>query len=137
MVQNNAIGWFEIPVTDMARAMKFYETVLDVKLELHDMGKMEMAWFPMDPESYGSGGTLFKLKDEACEDGSVGAMYKPSNEGIVIYFTAKSGDCANELARVKEAGGKVLVEKKDIGEHGFIGIVVDTEGNKIGIHSLK
>lgn len=106
--------------------MKFYETVFEVTLERNALGPLEMAWFPMAPDSYGSAGSL--VKHDA---------YKPSTDGVLVYFTAKSGDVATELARVEAAGGKVLQGKKEIGEHGFIGLMLDTEGNRIGIHSRK
>lgn len=125
-MERNVVGWFEIPVTDMDRAKKFYETVLNMELELHDMGEMLMAWFPMLEGKDGSPGSLVKHP-----------MYKPSNEGTVIYFTAHSGDCANELGRVEAAGGKVLQDKKDIGEYGFMGLIEDTEGNVVALHSRK
>jgi predicted enzyme related to lactoylglutathione lyase len=126
-MQHNAVGWFEIPVTDMARAVKFYETVFDMKLELHDMGPLKMAWFPMLPDANGAQGSLVQHE-----------MYVPGATGPLIYFTAHSGDLNNELARVEGAGGKVLLPRKEISpEYGFMAVVLDTEGNKIAIHSRK
>ena len=89
-MQNNIVGWFEIPVTDMNRAIKFYEGVFNIKLERNKMESVDMAWFPHHPEKYGSGGTLICHKD----------FYKPSSEGIMIYLSAPSGDLANELGDV-------------------------------------
>lgn len=125
-MERNVVGWFEIPVTDMDRAMKFYETVFEFKLELHDLDELVMAWFPWLEGKDGSPGSLVKHP-----------MYKPSKEGTIVYFTAHSGDCANELERVEAAGGKVLQQKKPIGEYGFMGLIEDTEGNVIAIHSRK
>lgn len=127
----NVVGWFEIPVTDMDRAIKFYEEVFGYKIDLQPkMGDLEMAWFPMDSDmesqKYGATGALVKHE-----------MYKPSHEGTVVYFNAASGDLANELAKVEEAGGRVLKEKMSIGEHGFIGVFMDTEGNTVAMHSGK
>ena len=124
---HNVVGWFEIPVTDMARAMRFYESVFGYKLEKHTMGPLEMAWFPWIHGSMGAGGSLVLHKE-----------YTPSKEGVLIYFTAFSGDCATELSRVSKAGGKVLIEKKLIApDIGYMGLAIDTEGNRIAIHSLK
>jgi hypothetical protein len=125
-MQRNPVGWFEIPVNDMDRAVRFYETVFGFKLELHKMGPVDMAWFPMLQDKEGAAGTLAK-----------GEGYKPSYEGTLVYFTAHSGDLSNELSKVESAGGKVLATKFPIGEHGFVGLAEDTEGNRIAIHSLK
>ncbi len=123
----NPVGWFEIPVKDMERAMKFYEAVFGHKLERHTMHKIDMAWFPMNPEGMGAMGSLVYNEE----------FYTPSNLlGPLLYFTAFSGDLQNELSKVADAGGKVLVEKTQISEeHGYMGIILDTEGNRLGIHS--
>jgi len=127
MAQPNMLGWFEIPVTNMERAMKFYEALFDVNLERHKMEALDMAWFPWDPSGYGSGGTLVHNEKH----------YRPSHDGVLVYFTAKSGDVSVELSKVKVLGGKVLQEKKSIGEHGFMGLFEDTEGNRIALHSMR
>jgi len=125
-MNKNSIGWFEVPVTDMERAMKFYETVLDIKMERHQMGPLDMAWFPMYPDAPNAGGSLVKHPD----------FYKPSMDGVLIYFTAFSGDLNNELGRVEAAGGKIISPKKEISpEYGFMALVQDTEGNRIALHS--
>lgn len=120
--QQNPVGWFEIPVHDMRRAKIFYETVLDLILEDHEMGPLQMAWFPMSETGYGSAGSL--VKGEGCE---------PSPEGTLVYFTAP--DLEATLARARDHGGVVLMERMSIGEYGFIALVQDTEGNRIGLHS--
>lgn len=122
--KGNAVGWFEIPVVDMERAMKFYETVLEVKLERHMVGEIDMAWFQM-VDGKGAAGSLVYHKE----------WYKPSPDGALVYFTAYSGDLSNELSRVEMAGGKILAPKKAIGEYGFMALVLDTEGNRIALHS--
>jgi predicted enzyme related to lactoylglutathione lyase len=125
-MKNNVAGWFEIPVMNMERAIKFYENVLEVKLERNQLGSLDMAWFPWIPEGYGSGGSLVLHPD----------YYKPSTEGVLIYLTAHSGDLANELSRVEDAGGKVLRGKTRISEeHGFMALITDSEGNRIAMHS--
>lgn len=127
MAYTNPVGWFEIPVLEMARAVKFYESVLDVKLELHRMGELDMAWFPMG-EGRGASGSLVQHKE----------WYTPARntkEGVLIYFTSPSGDLNNELSRIEKAGGRVVVPRESIGEHGFIAVFLDTEGNRVAIHS--
>lgn len=125
-LDKNVVGWFEIPVKDMDRAKKFYETVFGFELSLNKMGVLDMAWFPGKENATGSMGSLVYHEE----------FYKPSLDGVLVYFTAFSGDLTNELARVKEAGGTVLVEKKLIKEDiGYIGVFLDSEGNRIGIHS--
>ena len=120
----NAINWFEIPVTDMDRAVKFYSTVLGKPMEAMDMGGMPYAFLPMEGQE-GVGGAL------AAGDGFV-----PSTEGTIVYLNGGE-DLAPMLNRVEGAGGQVAMPKTGIGENGFIGMFVDTEGNKVGLHSMK
>jgi len=128
MANNNVVGWFEIPVIDMERAMKFYETVLDIKLERNQLEGLDMAWFPWEETGLGCSGSL------VCNP----EFYKPSADGSLVYFTPRSGDLANELSKVEAAGGKVLMPKKLISEDvGFMGLFLDTEGNRVAIHSRK
>lgn len=127
-MKNNIVGWFEIPVANMERAIAFYETVLNVKLDRQPMGPLDMAFFPWIEESgaAGASGALVHHTD----------YYKPSTDGILIYFTPPSGDLANELARVNAAGGEVIQEKTLITEEiGYMGVFSDTEGNRLAIHS--
>jgi len=124
-LHRNVVGWFEVPVTNMERAMKFYETVFGFKLERHEMGELDMAWFPFS-DAPGAPGSLVYHKE----------FYKPSNDGVLIYFTCHSGDLNNELAKVEPAGGKILIPKKLITEDvGYMALCVDTEGNRIALHS--
>lgn len=125
-MENNIVGWFEIPVSNMERAMKFYETVLGLKLDRNQMGPSDMAWFPWIDGAYGSGGSLVHNEE----------LYKPTANGVMVYLSAPSGDLANELAKVEAAGGKVIQEKTKISdEHGFMAIIIDSEGNQIALHS--
>ena len=127
MMQKNAIGWVEIPVTDLDRAEKFYTDYFGFKMARQEEKKgFTMSWFPMD-EGYGAAGTLIK-----------GAGYVPSHEGVLVYFTAPNqGTVEDGLKKAEGSGIKILVGKTDIGEHGFFGIIEDSEGNRIAIHSMK
>ena len=118
----NPVGWFEIPVLDMDRAKKFYDAVFELDLELHDIGPMHMAWFPMVEGVQGSPGALVKM------DG-----YVPSGDGIRIYFTAP--DIEGTLEKAAAGGGEILMPRTSIGEYGFVAQFRDTEGNRIAIHS--
>ena len=121
---NNPVGWFEIYVADLARARAFYEAVFGVELaELASPG-MEMWAFPMLPESPGASGALVTMPG-----------FSPGGNGIVVYFSC--ADCAVEAAKAAKAGGKVQKEKMSIGQYGYIALVVDTEGNMIGLHSMQ
>jgi hypothetical protein len=127
-MKNNVVGWFEVPVSDMDRAIKFYETVFDFKMERNQIGPLEMAWFPWAEEGMGSPGSLVFHKE----------MYQPSAQGSLLYFTAHSGDLNEELGRVKDAGGKVLQEKTLIAEEiGYMALFKDSEGNRMALHSRK
>jgi len=121
----NPAGWFEIYVQDMERAKKFYEAVFQTTLQsLGPMPGLEMWAFPGDMTSYGAGGALAKMEG-VCSGGN----------STLVYFSCD--DCAVEEGRVEGAGGKVQKPKMSIGQYGFISIVVDTEGNMIGLHSRQ
>ncbi len=125
-IPHNPIGWIEIPVIDMERAIKFYETVFEFKLERHQMGPLDMAWFPSIPNSIGASGSLVKHEQ----------WYKPTLDGPLVYFTAFSGDVNNELGKVEAAGGKVWIPKKQISpDVGYMAVFEDTEGNRIALHA--
>ena len=123
----NVVGWFEIPVIDMERAIKFYETVFDFEISRNTVDGLDMGWFPWVDKGVGSGGSLVLQPEQ----------YKPSSDGVLVYFSAQSGDLKNELGRVEAAGGKVVMEKNLIAEEfGYMGVFVDTEGNRVAMHSL-
>jgi uncharacterized protein len=125
-VSHNVVGWFEIPVTDMDRAIKFYESVFGFKLDRHKMGPLDMAWFPWVDKGMGAGGSLNYHPES----------YRPSQEGVLVYLTAFSGDVSVELGRVEQAGGKVLRSKTLIAEgFGYMALITDSEGNRIALHS--
>ena len=126
--QHNIVGWFEIPVSNMERAVKFYETLFGIKLQRETMGNIDMAWFPGNMESVGASGSLVYNPE----------MYKPSKDGTLIYFSSQYGDVSRELARIKEAGGSVLQPKTLITDDiGYMAICLDSEGNRIALHSQK
>jgi hypothetical protein len=126
--KNNSVGWFELPVTNMERAIRFYETVFDQKLERMQMGPLDMAWFPWSEGGLGAAGSLVYHEE----------YYKPSTDGALIYFTAHSGDLDNELSRVAVAGGQVIQPKTLITEDiGYMAMIIDTEGNRVALHSRK
>jgi uncharacterized protein len=123
-MKRNPVGWFEIYVDDMARAQRFYENVFELKLQALDIPLIKMMTFPMEEDLPGCTGALVKM------EGS-----RPSGNGIVIYFSC--ADCAVEARRAVQNGGKIFKEKGSIGQYGFISLVYDTEGNLIGLHSMK
>ncbi|QAU35200.1 VOC family protein [Janthinobacterium sp. 17J80-10] len=123
-MENNPVVWFEIYVQDMERARKFYETVLAVTLERLNAPAGEMWAFPMEMNKSGAGGSLVKM--EGVPSGG---------NSTLVYFGCK--DCAVEAARVSPSGGKIQREKMSIGEYGFISLVLDTEGNMFGLHSMQ
>ena len=118
----NPVIWFELYVDDMARARAFYETVFKVTLESMSDAGMEYYAFPMQNDQVGAGGALAKMEGMA-----------PGGGGTLIYFHCD--DCAVEEGRVAGAGGTVLKPKMSIGAYGFMSLVLDTEGNTIGLHS--
>jgi len=120
----NPVGWFEIPVSELTRAKQFYETVLNIQLEEHEMGPLRMAWFPMKEDLMGAAGSL------VLADG-----YTPSHTGTLVYFSV--ADIEHVSQNAARHGGKVLQSKMSIGEYGFIALLEDSEGNRIGVHSRQ
>ncbi|MCO6441196.1 MAG: VOC family protein [Nitrococcus mobilis] len=121
---SNPAIWFEIYVQDMPRAKRFYETVFERTLEKLNSPELELWAFPMDQQLVGAAGALVKM------DG-----VEPGGNNTLVYFACE--DCAVEAARALEAGGRVQREKFSIGECGHIALVNDTEGNLIGLHSMR
>jgi predicted enzyme related to lactoylglutathione lyase len=121
---DNPIVWFEIYVQDMPRARKFYEAVFQIKLQKLPVDEPEMWSFPSNMERSGASGTLVKAQGIASGGNST-----------LIYFGCQ--DCAVEEARVAKAGGSVKRKKMSIGQYGFVSLVFDTEGNMVGLHSMK
>ena len=116
----NAIHWFEIPAVDIDRAVKFYNQVLGYAMAPFTMHNCTMAMFPCESSV---GGAICKQGD-----------FQPSKQGSLVYL-----DCGPDLSvaldKIEAAGGKVVMPKTAIGEHGFIALFHDTEGNRVGLHS--
>ena len=122
----NAVGWFDIYVSDMDRAVSFYEAVLETKLEKMDdpTGETQMMSFAGDMQAYGAAGALVKTEHA-----------KPGPGGTQVYFSVE--ECATQQKRVSDAGGTVIRPKFSIGQFGFVVLCKDTEGNMIGFNSMK
>lgn len=127
MSYKNAISWFEIPATDLDRARKFYETILGISMIELETPQLKMRLFPID-DVMGVGGAL-------CDSGG---FHKPSaTEGPLIYLNANP-DLQNFLDKVEKAGGKIVVPKTQISpEYGYMAVLIDTEGNRIALHSVS
>jgi predicted enzyme related to lactoylglutathione lyase len=123
-MNSNPVGWFEIYVQDMNRAKAFYERVFGQQLSKLDSPGMEMWAFEMRPDGYGAPGALVRMPGFASGANSV-----------IVYF--RCDDCAIEEAKAARAGGKVFKDKFSIGQYGYIALVTDTEGNIIGLHSMR
>jgi predicted enzyme related to lactoylglutathione lyase len=121
---NNPVSWFEIYVQDMERARKFYEAMLQVKLEKLNSTVPELWAFPQSFTNYGASGALAKM--EGVPSGG---------NSTLVYFSCV--DCAVEATRALAASGRILKEKFSIGEYGFIVLAFDTEGNTFGLHSMQ
>ena len=120
----NAINWFEISVSDIARATKFYEAIFDTKLEQAEMMGMKMAMFPSEKMNGKVSGALVESQ-----------MHKPSADGAKIYFNGNP-DMGIALGKVEAAGGKVTMPKTKISDEiGYMGFFIDSEGNAVALHS--
>ena len=125
-MKRNPIGWFEIYASEMNRAKTFYESVFQVKLETRGDNdpNLEIWAFPSTFEAGGASGAICKMKG-----------IEPGHNSVLVYFTCV--DCSVEEKRVKEFGGQIQKTKQSIGQYGFMSLVRDTEGNMIGLHSIK
>lgn len=122
-VANTAV-WFEIPANDLNRAIKFYSEVMDVQITKESMDDIMMGLFPHDKTSV-SGAIIH------------GMDFKPNKDGSIVYLNGGS-DLARHLSKVESAGGKVVIPKTHLGDEiGYIAHFMDTEGNRVGIHSMN
>lgn len=121
---NNPVNWFEIATENLERAKDFYTAVFNREMQYIEMPDAKMYMFAGEPESPGSMGAIVQASENT-----------PSTDGVIIYFSCE--DVNNEIQRVEQAGGKVLFPKMSIGEFGFISQFIDSEGNRIGLHSQQ
>ena len=118
----NWVNWFEIPAADFKRAVQFYSAIFNVEFHVMDMMGTKMAMFPSD----GGGGAIVTGDD-----------YTPASDGTLIYLNG--GDDLNDVFnKVEKNGGKAIVPKTQISEDmGYFAMFIDTEGNKMALHSMK
>ena len=118
------VNWFEIPATDFERAVTFYEKIFATKLRRDEMKDMELGIFPY--EAPGPSGAVCKMP-----------QLQPGSNGTLIYLDA-GADVAPVLARVKANGGRVVLDKTLVSDDiGYIGVFIDSEGNRVGVHAMK
>ncbi|MFY8109092.1 MAG: VOC family protein [Bacteroidia bacterium] len=121
----NTLNWFEIPATDFTRAIAFYSAILDTQIQVDPNPKMQYAYLPSDHQKGAFGGAI-----------ASGENFVPTMTGTTVYLDG-GNDLSVPLSRVENAGGKVILPKTAIGENrGFIALFIDTEGNKVGLHSI-
>jgi len=122
----NVFNWIEIPATDFNRAKNFYTTILNAEMHVEEMMGTKMAFFNMGEDQTGVGGSICTGED-----------YRPSTDGTLAYLDG-GDDLVNVLNRIENAGGNIVMPKTKItDEIGYIAFFIDTEGNKIGLHSKK
>lgn len=120
----NVLNWFEISVSDIERAKKFYETIFSIQMEEMEMGGMKMAMFPYDPVGGKLSGGLAQSD-----------MHKPSADGVKVYFNGNPNLDA-VLSKVEAAGGKITMPKGKISDEiGYMAFFIVTEGNTVALHS--
>lgn len=128
MNYKSAISWFEIAATDLDRATTFYETIMGVQLIPMDLENIKMRMFPVADMMNDIGGAIVDS----------GGFHKPSaTDGVLIYLNGNP-DVQQVLDKVEAAGGKIFLPKTEISpEFGYMAIIIDTEGNRIGLHSIQ
>lgn len=120
----NMINWFEIPAKDISRAISFYKKVLDIDIQETDMMGTKMGFLPSDGKNVS--GAIVQGDD-----------YKPGSEGTLLYLNG-GDDLQNTLSKVEPQGGKVILPKTQISpEIGHFAMFIDTEGNRIALHSMN
>jgi predicted enzyme related to lactoylglutathione lyase len=119
----HAIDWFGIPSKDFERAVNFYQSILSSELKANEVGGMKVAILPHNREEHGVGGAIYH-----------GPGNEPAGHGTIVYLHADS-DLATVLTKVEQYGGKIVMAKTPIGENGFIAQFLDSEGNRVGLHS--
>lgn len=120
----NMVNWFEIPVEDLNRAVAFYKNVFQVEFDMMETEESEFAMFKGNPGEAGATGALMKSKG-----------YTPRKDGVLIYLSCE--DLDNELKRIEDNNGEILRKKTSLGPHGFMAEFIDSEGNRLALHSMK
>lgn len=122
----NAVNWFEIPVKDYSRAKQFYATIMGSEIVDHHMPEKNMKYgvFAHDEDNNGVGGAIVEAEG-----------HHPTADGTTIYLNG-GNDLSVALDKVETSGGKIVMPKTDIGQNGFIAQFLDTEGNRVALHSF-
>jgi uncharacterized protein len=121
---NNPVSWFEICVQNMERAKAFYEAVFGIQLTKLEGTEFEMWAFPARQVGFGAPGSLVRIP-----------AYPTGANSVLVYFSC--ADCGVEAERAAKSGGEIETGKKSVGQYGHIALVIDTEGNIIGLHSMQ
>jgi hypothetical protein len=123
-MRDNPVHYFEIPVTDLERAVRFYEAVFGHQLTRRTVDGYDMALFPAAEGAPGASGALAK-----------GDVYVPAKAGPILYFSVDDIDPV--LARATAEGAAILYPKKAVGDIGFVAEIEDSEGNRIALHATR
>lgn len=122
----NSINWFEIPVTDMQRAKHFYQVVFSIHMQEEMLNGMHMAYFPYDMNHGKVSGALVRSE-----------VHRPGQDGVLIYLNANP-NLQLILEKAESEGAQILLRKTEISpEVGYMAFFIDTEGNRIGLHSQE
>ncbi|MDX1962714.1 MAG: VOC family protein [Pirellulales bacterium] len=122
LISPNPVNWFELPVVDLPRAIKFYEQAFEVQMSpIDEVGGNKMSFFPMEMSAPGAGGSLIHLP-----------QVQPSAMGATIYFKVASIEPV--LTKIQAAGGKICMPRTSIGQYGFIAQFIDSEGSRVALH---
>jgi uncharacterized protein len=127
MVFKHAISWFEIPAKDINRAQKFYETIFDITMTAIDLVQIQMRLFPIENQMNIGGAVVYNDR-----------FYKPSStEGPLVYLNGNP-DLQTILDKIEDGGGKIIVPKTQISpDHGYMALFIDSEGNRMALHSIS
>jgi predicted enzyme related to lactoylglutathione lyase len=120
----NAINWFEIPATNFERAIEFYGKLFDAEIQVMPHPEYKYPMLPGDMQNGVSGGIV------------QGPGFEPSDKGPLIYLNG-GDDLSGPLSRIEAAGGKIVLPKTSIGSNGYMAHFIDTEGNKMALHSMN